>query len=63
MREKSKSVSSGEALSHLAPGFTQEVKIDNLSDPLATILSIRFGNILGELLDTVRRHISIPLAT
>lgn len=31
-----------------------EVKIDNVTDPVATILSVRFGNILGELLDTTQ---------
>jgi len=30
------------------------VTIDNLSDPLATIVEISFGDLLGELLDTVR---------
>jgi hypothetical protein len=33
---------------------TQSVKIDNTSDPLATIVTIEFGDVLGELLDTVR---------
>jgi hypothetical protein len=31
------------------------VKIDNESDPFATIVSIEYGDRLGELLDTVRR--------
>lgn len=30
------------------------VKIDNQSDPFATVVSIQFGDRLGELLDTVR---------
>jgi hypothetical protein len=30
------------------------VKIDNRSDPFATIVSVEFGDRLGELLDTVR---------
>ena len=29
------------------------VKIDNESDPFATIVSIQYGDRLGELLDTV----------
>ena len=33
---------------------TPIVRLDNLSDPLATIVEIEFGNLLGELLDTVR---------
>lgn len=31
------------------------VSIDNLSDPLATIVEVSFGNLLGELLDTASR--------
>lgn len=34
---------------------TPVVTIDNLSDPLATIVEISYGDLLGELLDTVRR--------
>jgi hypothetical protein len=30
------------------------IKIDNQSDPFATIVSIEYGDLLGELLDTVR---------
>jgi hypothetical protein len=30
------------------------VKIDNRSDPFATIVTVEFGDRLGELLDTVR---------
>lgn len=30
------------------------VKIDNESDPFATIVSVEYGDRLGELLDTVR---------
>lgn len=30
------------------------VKIDNHSDAFATVVSVEFGNKLGELLDTVR---------
>jgi len=30
------------------------VSLDNLSDPLATIVEISYGDLLGELLDTVR---------
>jgi len=33
---------------------TQTVKIDNTSDPLATVVTIEFADVLGELLDTVR---------
>ena len=33
---------------------TPVVTIDNLSDPLATIVEISYGDLLGELLDTVR---------
>jgi hypothetical protein len=33
---------------------TPIVVIDNLSDPLATIVEVSFGDLLGELLDTVR---------
>lgn len=33
---------------------TQTVKIDNTSDPLATIVTVEFADQLGELLDTVR---------
>ena len=29
------------------------VKIDNQTDPFATVVSIKYGNKLGELLDTV----------
>lgn len=29
------------------------VKIDNQSDPFATIVSLEYGNLLGELADTV----------
>ncbi len=32
---------------------TPVVKIDNMSDAFATIVSIEFGDRLGELLDTV----------
>lgn len=32
---------------------TPVVKIDNMSDPFATIVSVEFGDRLGELLDTV----------
>lgn len=31
-----------------------EVKIDNHSEPFATLVTINYGNKLGELLDTVR---------
>lgn len=31
-----------------------EVHIDNLSDPLATIVTVKFGDFLGELLDTTQ---------
>ena len=30
------------------------IKIDNQSDPFATIVKVDFGNKLGDLLDTVR---------
>jgi hypothetical protein len=33
---------------------TPVVKIDNISDPFATLVSVEFGDRLGELLDTVR---------
>ena len=33
---------------------TPVVNIDNLSDPLATVVEVSFGDLLGELLDTVR---------
>ena len=33
------------------------VKIDNESDPFATVVSVEFGDRLGELLDTVRMTI------
>lgn len=33
---------------------TPVVTIDNLSDPLATIVEVSLGDLLGELLDTVR---------
>lgn len=41
-----------------APGATETeavpiVKIDNLSDPFATVVSVKFGDRLGELLDTI----------
>jgi len=32
------------------------VKIDNQHDPFATVVSIQYGNRLGELLDTVRLY-------
>lgn len=32
----------------------QSVIIDNLADPLATVVVIEFGDLLGDLLDTVR---------
>ena len=32
----------------------QTVMIDNLSDPMATIVVIEFGDYLGDMLDTVR---------
>ena len=34
---------------------TPVVKIDNQHDPFATVVTIEYGNRLGELLDTVRR--------
>ena len=34
------------------------VKIDNKSDAFATVVSIQFGDQLGELLDTVRKCIA-----
>jgi hypothetical protein len=30
------------------------VKIDNSTDPFATVVTVEFGDRLGELLDTVR---------
>ena len=33
------------------------VKIDNQHDPFATVVSIQYGNKLGELLDTVSNEI------
>ena len=42
------------------------VLIDNMSDPLATIITVGFGDLLGELLDTVsalwtlRWHMRLP---
>lgn len=30
------------------------VRIDNESDPFATIVTVEYGDLLGELLDTVR---------
>jgi hypothetical protein len=35
------------------------VTLDNLSDPLATIVEISFGDLLGELLDTARLRGSV----
>ncbi len=32
------------------------VKIDNHSDPFATVVTVEFGDRLGELLDTVSRR-------
>lgn len=43
------------------------VKIDNQHDPFATVVSIQYGNKLGELLDTVkfrsfgRGHLTIQM--
>ena len=31
------------------------VKIDNESDPFATVVTVEFGDYLGELVDTVRK--------
>ena len=36
------------------PSQIPTVLIDNMSDPLATIITVKFGDLLGELLDTVR---------
>lgn len=33
---------------------TPTIKIDNTSDPFATVIKVDFGDRLGELLDTVR---------
>jgi len=41
---------------------TPVVTIDNLSDPLATIVEISFGDLLGELLDTVRGRARLSYA-
>lgn len=35
---------------------TPTIKIDNQSDPFATIVKVDFGDRLGELLDTVRSY-------
>ena len=37
------------------------IKIDNHTDPYHTIVSITYGNRLGELLDTVRLPLSCSL--
>ncbi|KAK3273348.1 hypothetical protein CYMTET_18400 [Cymbomonas tetramitiformis] len=39
-----------------ASAFVSKVLIDNLSDPLATILIIEFAGFLGELVDTVCKY-------
>ncbi len=37
------------------------VKIDNQHDPFATVVTIEFGDRLGQLLDTVRPFSHSPL--
>jgi hypothetical protein len=37
---------------------TPTIKIDNHSDPFATVIKVDYGDLLGDLLDTVRLHFS-----
>ena len=48
------SATAPEAPAPVATAPVPVVTIDNLSDPLSTIGEISFGDLLGELLDTVR---------
>ena len=48
------SATAPEAPAPVATAPVPVVTIDNLSDPLSTIVEISFGDLLGELLDTVR---------
>ena len=41
---------------------TPVVKIDNQHDPFATVVTIEYGNRLGELLDTVHCFVPHPHA-